>query len=159
MIKRVQACEAEIDLRGLETAITFTTLFGKVCSQGSKNEVNLAIQELTIRVKNRGEHFFRRRASSEDIRVQESKYTDKETDFRDERSSHFRITTKFEEKQLFLRTTVSLLDNSDTSSSFTRLYLQCTLVRICVAVAAADRVKEKRTPSRTDTLKRTVQLS
>lgn len=61
--------------------------------------------------------------------------------------------------RLLLRTTLSLLDNSYASSSFAGLYLQCTLVRICVAVAAADRVKEKWTPSRTDTMKRTVQLS
>ena len=35
-----------------------------------------------------------------------------------------------------------MLDNNDASASFSGLYLQCTLVRICVAIAAADRVKE-----------------
>ena len=50
--------------------------------------------------------------------------------------------TRCEETRLLLRTTLSLLGNSDASSSFAGLYLQRTLVRICVAVAATDRVKE-----------------
>lgn len=70
MIKRVQACEAEIDLSRLETVITFTKFCSvKFAHKKARNEINLDIQVLTIRVKNRGERFFRRRASFEDLIV------------------------------------------------------------------------------------------
>lgn len=74
MIRRVQDCQAEIDFSILETAFKFTNFVPvKFAHKKARNEIHLDIQVSTIRVKNRSKHFFRRRASSEDLIVPREK--------------------------------------------------------------------------------------